>query len=222
MEWDGRPTATWKSALAVVAVGAGALLLNCGGTASGSGRGSGSGSEECGSDSACGGNLAGRWIVAHVCVPSASMLAGCPTLEIDASGLSVTGDITFQSDGTYTSSLAASGGSSINIPSACLTSGGFSCDAFDARPQGPSAAESATVTCTSSSDGCACAVQIEPQTSAASGTYTTTDGNLSLTPSTGSAIITRYCVQGSTLTLASTTLMTSTSLATIGVALTKD
>jgi hypothetical protein len=48
------------------------------------------------------------------------------------------------------------------------------------------------------------------------------DGNLSLTPSTGSAIITRYCVQGSTLTLASTTLMTSTSLATIGVALSKD
>jgi hypothetical protein len=181
----------------VLLTGAAVVLLGCG-----------SGSGQCGGNVACGGNLVGTWNIEDLCVESAtSTMTGstCSGIGVSTSGLRESGTITFNADLTYTSNATISGSLSETVPSSCLTTGGVtvSCAQLNAGFQ-PASDGGLAGSCVSGGGGsCVCSFQFPSQTSMESGTYSISGSTVTNTPTAGTASSSSYCVQGSTLTLAS-------------------
>lgn len=176
--------------------------------AAGAMLGCGSGSGQCGGNSTCGGNLVGTWTIEDVCVQSAtSTMTGstCSGIGVNSSGLRESGTITFNSNLTYTSNATISGAFTETIPSSCLTVGGvtLSCDQLNATFQGASDGGLGGSCVSGTGGSCDCFFQIPSQTSTTSGTYAVSGSTVTNTPTGGTASTSNYCVQGSTLTLAS-------------------
>jgi hypothetical protein len=157
----------------------------------------------CSNAPACGGSVVGTWTITSSCVSAnASMLdSQCPTETANSSGLNVTGTVTYNADGTYTSTSTLSGTISVNLPQSCLTTNGVTvtCDqlnqVFQSNPT-----PGLTLSCTGST-GCTCTETLANQTSNETGTYTTTAaGLLTETPAGGTASLNDYCVKGTTMT----------------------
>jgi hypothetical protein len=195
--------------VAVAAVIAVASLLGCGG-----------GSGQCGGNVSCGGDIVGTWDITTSCVNQSALMSdqSCPGATIDASGLKETGAITFSSDGTYSVMFAVSGSLAESIPLSCFTSGGTSltCDQFEAAYQAAIQESDVLsgVSCQSAPGRCNCTFPYKGQTMTESGTYTTSGGTLTSAKTGGTADSARYCVEGSTLTVASSTMANMDSIAT--------
>ncbi|MGH7436636.1 MAG: hypothetical protein ACRENE_13260 [Polyangiaceae bacterium] len=179
-------------------VGTVALLIAGGGCSSSSGGGS------CGSVAGCGGNLVGTWKITSSCTSGSqgSPSTSCPgeTINIDSS--TVTGTFTFNSDGTYQSTLVSSATETVTFPASCVAMLGASltCAQVAAQLNGAGTGGGLTESWTcQGSGGCNCNVDASI-TGSANGTYTTSGAALTTMPTGQStAGSSSYCVQGSTL-----------------------
>lgn len=164
--------------------------------------GCGSSGGTCGNTAACGGDIVGTWTITSSCVSaSASMVdSSCPTAPGTSSNVTITGSITYNADGSYTSTSTIGGTVQVYLPQSCLTSSGvtITCDqvnqAFQSDPT-----PGLTLNCTGSS-GCTCTETISDQSSTETGTYTTAAGVVTQTATGGTASETDYCVKGTTMT----------------------
>jgi hypothetical protein len=166
--------------------------------------GCGSSGGTCSNAAACGGSVVGTWTITSSCVSeSASMVdSQCPSATASSSGLSITGSVTYNADGTYSSSSTISGSVRVSLPQSCLTYNGVTltcAQLTQASQSNPTAG--VTLSCSGTS-GCICTETIAPQSSSETGTYTTTAaGVLTQTPTGGTASQDDYCVKGTTMTL---------------------
>jgi len=165
--------------------------------------GCGSSGGTCSNTAACGGAVVGTWTITSSCVSeSASMLdSQCPTATASGSNLTISGSITYNADGTYSSTSTVSGSVSVTLPPSCLTTNGvtLTCAQLNQLFQSNPTA-GVTLNCTGTSS-CACTETLASQTSSETGTYTTTAaGLLTNTPTGGTVSQTDYCVKGTTMT----------------------
>jgi hypothetical protein len=116
----------------------------------------------------------------------------CPT-TVDGSKVSVTGDLTYRADMTYTANTTVSGTLSFTLPVACLTA--LPCSQLGVMSTAGSGR------CVVAGSDCTCTFTYPAQVSSEAGTYTTTAaGLLTETPTNGTARATDYCIKGTTLT----------------------
>jgi hypothetical protein len=132
---------------------------------------------------ACGGNIEGTWGISGVCasVPDDAdpFMGMCPDAEVDVS-LTLTGSITFGSDGSYEKNFTSRGTVTFVIPSSCIEtlhgSAVASCSELDSDD-----GDKTTVCSGSASTTCTC-VQTDnaDKVDSNSGTYTTDGSTLSM------------------------------------------
>lgn len=186
--------------------------------------GCGSSGGTCSNAPACGGDVVGTWTITSSCVSeSATMVdSQCPSATANSSGLSIRGTITYNADGSYTSTATASGSITVNLPQSCLTYNGVTltcAQVTKAAQANPTAG--VTLNCMGTSS-CTCVETISAQTSTETGTYTTTTaGVLTQTPSGGTAAQDDYCVKGTTMTLSPHAGSTTMGMASGTITLTK-
>jgi hypothetical protein len=163
---------------------------------SGSSSSSDASSSNCGSVSPCGGNVVGTWKVVSVCAnggtSSTPLGPYCSGATSQITSASATGNLTFNSDGTYAVSVGSSSVTeTTTIPASCLTSGSgtITCDQVSAAGGG----------CTTAGGGCICSSTIQSTTQSDSGTYVVSGSSFTITRSDGSSNTFNYCVQDSSL-----------------------
>jgi hypothetical protein len=186
---------------------AGAALVSCGNTTGGPGGSS----TQCSGSSSCGGDLVGSWSVTSVCDVTgvAGVSASCPAAQIDASGVNVSGNLSFKGDMTFASTATLNGTATVSVPGACLMTGGFTLTCDDLSTLLLEIGQGIGGSCTdASSGGCDCTLLLTSLMTTGSGTYSTSGSTLTTLSSddggTPSATTASYCVEGSTLTLSST------------------
>jgi hypothetical protein len=131
-------------------------------------------------------------------------------MEVDGSGLTAEGTMTFGSDGTARQNITLAGRFTFVLPEECLTFEGITltCEQLDqlvkqdlaesvaaGEPQDTSA-----VGCSGSSD-CTCFSEIIPQDSVDNGTYTISGNSVTTSDANGEDSTSEYCVDGDTLTV---------------------
>jgi hypothetical protein len=181
------------------------LLVGCGGGSGG----------QCAGDVTCGGNVVGTWDIISTCVSgSPTSGEGCGVQSFDASNLRETGSITFDNDGTYSVTFVVSGKVEETITESCLSNGAISitCDDFNTLLQ-TSVMKSAdgaiaSASCHGVSVSCACSFEFATKTMTESGTYIASGGTVTTTASGGSPEAQGYCVQGSIMTVGSSSMST--------------
>ena len=186
----------WVGAAAAAAALA---LVGCGGGGGG----------QCGGNTSCGGNLVGTWDITGTCVGDGTVMAtaSCPNVATDSSGLHETGTLTFNADHTYSGTFALSGSFVETYPTSCLSADGLSCDQLNLGIQaGVTSGDIASGSCVSVSSGCTCTIQFVSTTMAAGGTYATNGGSLTITDTGQAPDDASYCVQGSVLTVTSSSM----------------
>jgi hypothetical protein len=165
--------------------------------------GCGSSGATCSNTAACGGDIVGTWTITSSCVSaSASMVqSACATATASSSNATINGNVTYNADGSYTSTATLNGSVRVDLPQSCLTTDGvtITCaqvnQAFQSNPT-----PGVSLSCTGTS-GCTCSETITNEMSSETGTYTTTAaGLLTETPTGGTASQTDYCVKGTTMT----------------------
>jgi hypothetical protein len=149
----------------------------------------------------CGGNIVGDWQIVSSCVKSSGTvnLSGCTSPATVSASLTVTGTASFRSDLTYTTTDQISGSETIGYPAACLTVQGvtITCDQLS---QSFSAGGTTSGACTAAPGGaCNCNVTLAAQASGETGTYSTSGGTLTTTPTGSTSGTSGYCVQGNRL-----------------------
>jgi hypothetical protein len=190
--------------------GGGGGTAGAGGSSGSAGTGGSSGA--CLQVQPCGGNIVGSWQLTSECVDVESLQPTAQTACVDASItaaiVSVSGNLTFNADMSYTESATTTAIFVWHFPASCLN--GATCDAFgSAAQQGLPAG--VTFTCTGPAD-CDC-TEGTIGTGSDSGTYSTSGSVLSITSDTTGPATGAYCVQGSTLhliTLDNTTIIRDT------------
>jgi hypothetical protein len=174
--------------LLVVMTAAGASATSCGGDGG-----------SCGMVSSCGGDIVGDWRITSSCIKSMDTLGAdfsCPTGTVTSSA-TATGTASYRTDMTYTVSFTLTGTDSVVIPASCL-SAGTTCDQVNQvffRGLLPD------LRCSSASGGCNCSLVIPATPLTETGTYATTGGALTTTPSSGTPDTGGYCVKGNQLDL---------------------
>jgi hypothetical protein len=174
-----------------------------GGAGAGMGTGGAGGGPgiSCDSFTPCGGDITGTWTIAHVCgygpgqtQPIMNCPGGTATLDV-----TVTGTLSFGTDGSYTTMLTMSGTALETLPKGCL--GGVACDMLqDALRQ---SATIAAATCVDDGANCQCNLTFAPTPNTATGLYTVSGGSLTTTPSNGGMPgMSRFCVAGNQLSIA--------------------
>jgi len=124
----------------------------------------------------------------------------CPGATASGSNLNIHGTITYNADGTYSSSDTFSGSVSVHLPASCLTVNGVTvtCDQlnqeFASNPM-----PGVTFTCSGSS-GCTCLETVSGESSSETGTYSVASGVVTDTAMDGTVSQTDYCVHGTTMT----------------------
>lgn len=177
------------------------MVVACHGDALDLGSG---GAPNCKSFTACGGDIVGTWIVADECVGGVDNFASiCPSSTFGES-VSNGGPLTFNANGTYTTTNMGTAPGTFGVESFCLSDAGptVTCDQLQASFNMQSAqvdgGSSTMAMCTTASSGCLCQLTAT-QTISGNGTYSTSGTSLTLTPASGSASTVPYCVQGNGL-----------------------
>lgn len=170
-------------------VGLAALVLATGCSSSSSGT-------NCGTFTACGGDVTGSWKLGRDCVGSSvDPFAGgtCSQATFQASQ-SESGTVTFQAGVYSTSNLDTTVVEDITVPSSCLM--GATCAMVESNfnNQSNDAGMTTVGTCADTSGGCACHATVTDSTGPVNGTYSVSGTTLTLD---GTAA--PYCVQGNTL-----------------------
>jgi hypothetical protein len=186
----------------VTVVAAAASSVSCGGGGGGT----------CAMVAACGGDVVGNWRITSSClkatgtfdIPDNPDSPSCTGAPVNAS-LQATGNISYTAALTYSSTIVISGTESIGFSGACLTFNGVTvtCDqlnqAFATMPPDPAFS---AIHCTAAGGGCNCVVALSGMMTNESGTYTTSGGTITLTPSGGPPEAgAGYCVKGNQLDL---------------------
>jgi hypothetical protein len=161
--------------------------------------GGGDSSGSCGMGAACGGDLVGTWKVVSSCTALQGTLTDtdCPTATLDGR-IEFAGTATYTSAKTYTLVMTVSGTETILFPSTCLSA---TCDQLSQKFQATPPDGFSAMHCTSAAGGaCSCAGTLIPQPHSETGTYTTSGGSVTTTPTDGSDAETdQYCVKGNRL-----------------------
>ena len=187
------------------AVGAGGKVGSGGAIGTGGGFGAGGSggamTSQCGGP-ACGGNLLGTWSFVNRC--SATAAGDCAGEVLDASGVHQTGTVTFNSNGTYSTTETDTGTFVFDVPSACLNSA--TCADLQTAYLGPGFVGQPNPTlssaaCSTTTTGCRCLLGAlgAPQTD--TGTYVASGTSVTTTSTTGTVNADTYCVTGSILHL---------------------
>jgi hypothetical protein len=165
--------------------------------------GCGGGSGVCGGG-ACGGNLVGTWSLTSQCnsTNQPTPTTGC-TDTVDSSRIKETGTVTFNRNGTYSTSISISGSASETISAQCLSS--TTCDNENTvLMQEVTAGQLSSASCTAVASGCFCQFVYVSQTLTNTGTYATAGSSVTtMTTGSTSSSTSTYCVLGSTLTVSS-------------------
>jgi hypothetical protein len=150
----------------------------------------------------CGGSVLGTWNVVSECISSnagMSSFGGC-TMTFSDGIESVSGTVTFNADGTYTSDVSSTTTQTTTQSSGCFPSFGDS----GTSPACPSPVNTnqPQETCQPWQGGCRCTRTSTTATSMGSGTYATS-GTTFTTTSKGSTqpSVATYCVSGAALTI---------------------
>jgi hypothetical protein len=164
----------------------------------------GGGSGSCGKVQPCGGDVVGNYNVSAACFDNAALTMqigmDCPGASANISGLNVSGNGSFNADGTYSITETVSASVSETIPPSCLTMSGITltCAQLDQALQqlliqSPGTYQSAHC---SGSTSCTCTFVLAAQTTTDTGTYTTSGTTITTTDSAGTSSSSSYCVQG--------------------------
>jgi hypothetical protein len=146
---------------------------------------------------ACGGTLIGGWAVTSTCYGKGQPLAGmrCPRLSLDRSGLATTGQMAFNADSTYISSLNTRGHLLLTYDVSCPE---YTCQSLEQslRPTDP--ADPTTVSCQEASGVCTCDVEYKDAVDQEQGTYRFEQNVLVMKPKTATdpEHQHQYCVAG--------------------------
>jgi hypothetical protein len=168
--------------------------------------GSSGGGGNCGKVAPCGGDVVGNWTVSGACITAASLAMqiapNCSNVMVNTATIDVTGNASFNADGTYTLMETTTVSATGTLPASCLMLSGvtLTCAEFDGLLQAyiatnPGMLESAH--CAGTTD-CSCNFTLAPQILNQMGTYNTL-GSPTLTlnnASDGMTYGTQYCVQG--------------------------
>lgn len=182
-------------------------LVGCGGSSK-----DGDDSDGCANAAACGGDIVGAWQISSTCLTFDSSTMSnddCPGQTTRVADWDMTGNFNFNADLTYSANATQTGTVVTTLPASCLMRQGItlSCAQLEDALQANLADSGfSSGTCSvSAGNGCACTIVTLPQSSNASGTYTTSgSGVLTQTETGGSPDSSNYCVKGSTLTLSPT------------------
>ena len=191
------------SSWAVVRFVAALFLVGCGGSSEDDGSGA------CPNVTSCGGDVVGSWKITSTClafdVPSTMGNDGCPDQTTRVVDWQMSGNLNFNADLTYSANATQTGTVVTTLPAACLTRSGITltCAQLEDGLQASLANGGfSSGTCsTSAGNGCACTLVTLPQSSNATGTYSTDGGVLTQTQTGGSPESSDYCVKGSSLTV---------------------
>lgn len=161
----------------------------------------------------CGGSVVGTWALSGGCIDQAALdtllaaqtselMTECPGGRIGNYRFDPRGTMTFNADGTYSSTLSATASIDMFVPKACIASG--SCADFEAALRARVIADPdspyETVSCTDGST-CRCTLASGTSSPAEQGTYTTSGSTLTTATATGTSGSLEYCVRGTSLML---------------------
>ena len=162
--------------------------------------GSGGGNNQCGAP-ACGGNLLGTWTFTTSCM-GVLPVDTCAGEMIDASGIHRAGTLTFNGNGTYSTTETDTGTFVFDFPTTCLS--GVTCAALQTTYQGagyvgqPNPTFS-SATCFTTATGCRCLFGALGMPATDTGTYVVNGTSVTATSVMGGVAADAFCVSGSTL-----------------------
>jgi len=171
-------------------------LFGCGG---GDDTSDGSSGPGCAQIPACGGDITGSWKIVDFCPDTSAVPEAikqiCETAKLEYDEPSLSGNVEYKADKTYTQTASASGTGYLVLDQACLKQDSvtLTCkqieDAINERAK-------TKVACSTAGSGCRCGQTIN-QTAPDNGTYAIAGQNLSLTNKSGTKSDNAFCVQGS-------------------------
>lgn len=188
-------------AKALAACGAAVVLSTCGSSGSGS----------CGKVAPCGGDIVGNWKATGACANamtlSMQVVPGCTDVMASSVNIQITGNASFNTDGTYTLNETTIVSGSGIVPASCLQLAGvpLTCSQFDLLIQQYIATDPTAMVkaahCSGNTD-CSCTFTLAPQVLAQTGTYNTLGSPvLTLNANDGIVYGADYCVQKNELHL---------------------
>jgi collagen type VII alpha len=162
--------------------------------------GNGGGNNQCGAP-ACGGNLLDNWTFTTSCM-GVSPVATCAGEMIDASAVHRAGTLTFNSNGTYSTTETDTGTFVFDFPTACLS--GVTCAALQTTYQGPGYVGQpnptfSSATCSTTTTGCRCLFGALGMPKTDTGTYVVSGTSVTATSAMGGVAADTFCVTGSIL-----------------------
>jgi hypothetical protein len=184
--------------------------LGCGGTSTGAHV-----TGQCDSFTPCGGSIVGTWRLTGTCYS----IPGVGTTNADAGTASclgeqtttnnqLTGTLLFETNGTYSVATVTSGNTQFSYPASCLTTYGMTCAALNSTlaTEGETDAGVSGSCSSTSAGGCTCTETMKGYSFSETGTYTTSGSALTMNPSTStsSPVPIEYCVQGTHLSIYTT------------------
>jgi len=147
----------------------------------------------------CGGDIVGNWVITSSCVKGQQTLtdnAACRTATLRTS-LTATGTTSYRADMTYTLAFTVSGTDSVTVPASCLSMGTTCAQANQLFPDAVPGLQ-----CNSAAGGgCNCTLAVPATLFNEVGTYSTSGGSVTTTPSNGTSDTSQYCVRGNRLDL---------------------
>ena len=172
------------------------LLIGCGGKGGQTeDAGSGDGGASCAAVSPCGGNIVGTWKVTSSCLTATQDLTSvCAGASAELAYM-ISGTVTYNSDGTTSSSLMATIAAHERFPSGCMPFG-LTCDQLGQTGKDAGISDNCT---TDATGACICDSVAPATTSNAPVTYSTSGSTLTTTSANGMTSTSFYCVQGSVL-----------------------
>ena len=189
-----RTIARWL--LVVGFVGLTAPLVGCGGS---------SAPPNCGKEQPCGGDVVGAWsflgFCANLSVENQVLAAACPGSSISAFGVTLTGQLNYNADLTYTASnWHETFSATETVPLAC-TNGATSCAAMSGTTNDSSTGTTVTTTTTcTGTTVCTCHVSGNQTLTSETGTYYITGTTIDMSGTETSGTF-PYCVEQSRLHL---------------------
>jgi hypothetical protein len=162
--------------------------------------GNGGANTQCGAP-ACGGNPVGTWAFTNSCM-GVSPLSSCTGGGVDSTGVHRAGTLTFNSDGSYSTTETDTGTFILNVPTSCL--GTDTCATLQTTYQGPGFVAPpnptlSSATCSTTAAGCRCVLGALGMPLTQTGTYVVSGTSVTATSTAGGVSFDTFCVTGSIL-----------------------
>jgi hypothetical protein len=157
----------------------------------------GAGTTQCGGPP-CGGNLLGTWSYLNSCAGT-TVSTDCAGEMLDASGIHRAGTLTFNGNGTYSTTETDTGTFVFDVTSSCIS--GATCASLQMVYQGPGFVAPpnptfSSASCITTATGCRCYLGALGTPGTFTGTYVVSGTSVALTSSTGDVNANTFCVTG--------------------------